>query len=93
MSRADLLRFFTEDPLDNTTATDQIDLSLRNNLGEVVSIVNVAPSTTVYDANVRLQDIRGNQTEYPVKYRVIDTQAPTGSINRTTTVFEATAHA
>ena len=90
LSRADLLRFFTEDPLDNTTPTDQIDLSLRNNLGEVVSIVNVAPSTTIYDANVRLQDIRGNYTEYPVNYRVVDTQAPTGSINQEITIFEAT---
>ncbi|MGM0172414.1 hypothetical protein IGJ39_002526 [Enterococcus sp. AZ140] len=90
LSRADLLRFFTEDPLDNTTATDQIDLSLRNNNGEVVSIVNVAPSTAIYDANVRLQDIRGNYTEYPVNYRVVDTQAPTGSINQEITIFEAT---
>ena len=32
----DLLRFFTEDPLDNVTATDQIDISLRNNLGNVI---------------------------------------------------------
>ncbi|WP_206853766.1 Ig-like domain repeat protein [Candidatus Enterococcus mangumiae] len=90
LTRADLLRFFTEDPLDNVTASDQIELSLRNNLGDVVSIVNVAPSTTVYDANVRLQDARGNQTEYPVNYRVIDTQAPTGNARGTWTVFEAT---
>ncbi len=90
LTRDELLKFFTEDPLDNTTATDQIDLSLRNNIGETVSIVNVAPSPTIYDANVRLQDIRGNYTEYAVNYRVIDTQAPTGSINQTTTVFEAT---
>lgn len=89
LTRDDLLQFFTEDPLDNTTASDQIDLSLRNDLGEIVSIVNVAPSMTVYDAKVRLQDIRGNQTEYPVNYRVIDTQAPTGSVKGTWTVFEA----
>lgn len=89
LTRDDLLQFFTEDPLDNTTASDQIDLSLRNDLGEIVSVVNVAPSMTVYDAKVRLQDIRGNQTEYPVNYRVIDTQAPTGSVKGTWTVFEA----
>lgn len=89
LTRDDLLQFFTEDPLDNTTASYQIDLSLRNDLGEIVSIVNVAPSMTVYDAKVRLQDIRGNQTEYPVNYRVIDTQAPTGSVKGTWTVFEA----
>lgn len=92
LTRDDLLQFFTEDPLDNTTASDQIDLSLRNDLGEIVSIVNVAPSMTVYDAKVRLQDIRGNQTEYPVNYRVIDTQAPTGSVKGTWTVFEADRH-
>ncbi|WP_181055320.1 Ig-like domain repeat protein [Enterococcus mundtii] len=90
LTRDDLLRFFTEDPLDNTTPTDQIDISLRNHAGNVVSIVNVAPSTTVYDANVRLQDIRGNFTEHPVNYRVIDTQAPTGGVKDTWTVFEAT---
>lgn len=89
LTRDDLLQFFTEEPLDNTTASDQIDLSLRNDLGEIVSVVNVAPSMTVYDAKVRLQDIRGNQTEYPVNYRVIDTQAPTGSVKGTWTVFEA----
>ena len=38
------------------------------------SIVNVAPSNTVYEADVRLQDQAGNRTEYPVNYRVIDTQ-------------------
>ncbi len=92
LTRDDLLQFFTEDPLDNTTASDQIDLSLRNDLGEIVSIVNVAPSMTVYDAKVRLQDIRGNQTEYPVNYRVIDTQAPTGSVKGTWTEFEADRH-
>lgn len=92
LTRDDLLQFFTEDPLDNTTASDQIDLSLRNDLGEIVSVVNVAPSMTVYDAKVRLQDIRGNQTEYPVNYRVIDTQAPTGSVKGTWTEFEADRH-
>lgn len=92
LTRDDLLQFFTEDPLDNTTASDQIDLSLRNDLGEIVSIVNVAPSMTVYDAKVRLQDIRGNQTEYPVNYRVIDTQAPTGRVKGTWTEFEADRH-
>ncbi|MDV7745610.1 MULTISPECIES: hypothetical protein [Enterococcus] len=92
LTRDDLLRFFTEDPLDNVTPTDQIDLSLRNNAGDVVSIVNVAPSTTVYDAKVRLQDQANNKTEYPVNYRVVDTQAPTGNIKGTWTVFEANRH-
>ena len=92
LTRDDLLRFFTDDPLDNVTPTDQIDLSLRNNAGDVVSIVNVAPSTTVYDAKVRLQDQANNKTEYPVNYRVVDTQAPTGSIKGTWTVFEANRH-
>ncbi len=92
LTREELLQFFTEDPLDNTTATDQIDISLRNTFGDVVSVVNVAPSTTIYDANVRLQDIRGNQTEYPVNYRVVDTQAPTGNVKEIWTVFEASRH-
>lgn len=92
LTRDDLLRFFTEDPLDNVTPTDQIDLSLRNNAGDIVSIVNVAPSTTIYDAKVRLQDQANNQTEYSVNYRVVDTQAPTGSIKGTWTVFEANRH-
>ncbi|WP_066026618.1 hypothetical protein, partial [Enterococcus mundtii] len=92
LTRDDLLRFFTEDPLDNVTPTDQIDLSLRNNAGDVVSIVNVAPSTTVYDAKVRLQDQANNQTEYSVNYRVVDTQSPTGSVKGTWTVFEANRH-
>ncbi|WP_206853954.1 Ig-like domain repeat protein [Candidatus Enterococcus mangumiae] len=90
LTREDLLRFFTEDPLDNVTTSDQIDLSLRNNAGDIVSIVNVAPSTTVYDAKVRLQDARGNKTEYPVNYRVIDTEAPTGTARNPWTTFEAT---
>ena len=92
MTRDDLLRFFTDDPLDNVTPTDQLDLSLRNNLGDVVSIVNVAPSTTIYDAKVRLQDQSNNQTEYSVNYRVVDTQSPTGSVKGTWTVFEANRH-
>ncbi|PTO38313.1 hypothetical protein C6P52_09560 [Enterococcus mundtii] len=92
LTRDDLLRFFTDDPLDNVTPTDQLDLSLRNNAGDVVSIVNVAPSTTVYDAKVRLQDQANNKTEYPVNYRVVDTQAPTGSVKGTWTVFEANRH-
>ncbi|MGM0172413.1 hypothetical protein IGJ39_002525 [Enterococcus sp. AZ140] len=90
LTKDELLQFFTEDPLDNTTPTDQIDLSLCNDNGDIVSIVNVAPSTTIYDANVRLEDIRGNYTDYDVKYRVVDTQAPTGSINQEITIFEAT---
>lgn len=92
LTREELLQFFTDDPLDNTTSTDQINISLRNTFGDVVSIVNVAPSTTIYDANVRLQDIRGNQTEYPVNYRVVDTQAPTGNVKEIWTVFEASRH-
>ncbi len=92
LTKDELLQFFTEDPLDNTTPTDQIDLSLCNDNGDIVSIVNVAPSTTVYDANVRLEDIRGNYTDYSVNYRVIDTQAPTGIVRNHWTVFEANRH-
>lgn len=87
LQREDLVRFFTSEPLDNVTPPDQIQLSLHDHLGAALSIVNVAPSETVYDAHIRLQDKVGNQTEYPVNYRVIDTQAPTAQFKSETIDF------
>ncbi|MBO1298693.1 MULTISPECIES: hypothetical protein [unclassified Enterococcus] len=87
LEREDLSRFLASEPLDNVTAPHEIKLSLHDHLGAALSIVNVAPSVTVYDAHLRLQDKVGNQTDYPVRYLVIDTEAPTARFKNETIDF------
>ncbi|THE14324.1 hypothetical protein E1H99_04815 [Enterococcus hirae] len=89
LTEAEIRQFLTSEPSDNITPSDKIKVTLVDGSGKDVSIAGVAPSATVIDAAIRLTDEGGNHTDLPVKYRIVDTEAPTGPAKGRWTVFEA----
>ncbi|WP_240940581.1 hypothetical protein [Enterococcus durans] len=74
------LRGFMTTMSDNWTLPENIKFHLVNADGSAASIAGVKPGTAL-DAHIQLEDEAGNKSKLlPITLRIVDTQAPTGTV-------------
>ena len=87
LSQAELRRFFTT-MSDNWTLPENLKVHLVDGNGTATTVAGKAPGTHLF--NLQLEDEAGNKSSgMEVRIRIVDTQAPTGTVKNGTIDVEA----